>query len=395
MHLPADETAGGCPDEVHAADRCGPWFDRTVSPAAPVVTTGTVVTARKRDSALMVMGPTPDTATETATGVITEPRDPAAAAPGESGAGKEVQGRSLRQIAWSRLKKDKVAMTGGGIVLFLILVAIFAGPIVALLGHPPDQFNQDQIDPNLGGLPKGGAGGISKDFLLGVEPGSGRDVFSRIVYGARISLLIAFLATLLATVIGVVMGIVAGYFGGWIDAIISRIMDIFLAFPLLLFAISLIVVLPQEFLGLERNTSRMLLLVVVIGGFSWPYIGRIIRGQTLSLREREFVEAARSMGSRSAYILFRELLPNLAAPILVYATLVIPVNIIFEASLSFLGVGVQPPAASWGKMLSTAVQYYAYDPLFMIVPGAMLFITVLSFNLFGDGLRDALDPKAH
>jgi peptide/nickel transport system permease protein len=343
----------------------------------------------------MVMGPTPDTATETATGVITETRDPAAAAPGEAGEGKEVQGRSLRQIAWSRLKRDKVAMTGGGIVIFLVLVAIFAGPIVALLGHPPDQFHQDQIDPNLGGLPKGGAGGISRDFLLGVEPGSGRDVFSRIVYGARVSLLIAFLATLLATILGVTMGIIAGYFGGWIDAVISRVMDVFLAFPLLLFAISLIVVLPQEVLGLERNTSRMLLLVVVIGGFSWPYIGRIIRGQTLSLREREFVEAARSMGSRSGYILFRELLPNLAAPILVYATLVIPVNIIFEASLSFLGVGVQPPAASWGKMLSTAVQYYAYDPLFMIVPGAMLFITVLSFNLFGDGLRDALDPKAH
>ncbi len=342
----------------------------------------------------MVMGPTPDTATETASGVIIQ-RDPAEAAPGEATAGKEVQGRSLRQIAWGRLKRDRVAVTGGLVVIFLALVAIFAAPIVALLGHPPDQFNQEQIDPNLGGLPRGSWGGISKDYLLGVEPGNGRDVFSRTVYGARISLLIAFLATAVATTIGVVMGIVAGYFGGWVDAIISRLMDLFLAFPLLLFAISLIVVLPQDFGGFERNTVRMGLLVIIIGGFSWPYIGRIIRGQTLSLREREFVEAARSMGARSRFILFRELLPNLAAPILVYATLVIPVNIIFEASLSFLGVGVQPPTSSWGKMLANAVNYYQYDPLYMIVPGMMLFITVLSFNLFGDGLRDALDPKAH
>jgi peptide/nickel transport system permease protein len=341
----------------------------------------------------MVMGPLPDTAT--ATGVVLEPMDPAAAAPGESGGEKKIEGRSLRQIAWQRLKRDRVAMAGGIIVVTLIIIAIFAPLIVRLLGHPPDQFHNDKLDANLGGLPLGAGGGMSKDFLLGVEPVNGRDVFSRVVYGSRVSLLIAFAATFLAVFIGVVLGVVSGYFGGWVDSVISRIMDFFLAFPLLLFAISLIVVLPPKLGPLSGTPLRMGVLILVIGGFSWPYIGRIIRGQTLSLREREFVEAARSMGGRNGYILFRELLPNLAAPILVYATLIIPTNILFEAALSFLGVGVQPPDASWGQMLSNAVNFYQYDPMYMIAPGGALFITVLAYNLFGDGLRDALDPKAH
>jgi ABC-type dipeptide/oligopeptide/nickel transport system permease subunit len=220
-----------------------------------------------------------------------------------------------------------------------------------------------------------------------VIPRTGQDTFSNMVYGARISLVVAFLATILAVVIGVLLGVVAGYFGGWIDSLISRIMDLFLAFPLLLFAIALISVLPNG------NTVHVIVLIFIIGGFSWPYIGRIVRGQTLSLREREFVEAARSIGARSPRILFRELLPNLAAPILVYATLIIPTNILFEAALSFLGVGVLPPTPSWGAMLSNAVDFYEYDPTFMLVPGLAIFITVLAFNLFGDGLRDALDPK--
>jgi peptide/nickel transport system permease protein len=308
---------------------------------------------------------------------------------------KKIEGRSLGRIAWTRLKRDRVAMTGGGVVIFLILVAVFSirpfGGIVGWLGHPMNEPHSDLVDPNLGGLPKGSFGGASGHFLLGVEPVFGRDVFSRVVYGAQISLLVAFGATILAVVIGVVMGIVAGYFGGWVDSLISRLMDLFLAFPLLLFAIALIVVLPQK----GGLALRMGILIFIIGFFSWPYIGRIVRGQTLSLREREFVEASRAMGSRTPRILFRELLPNLAAPILVYATLIIPTNILFEASLSFLGVGVPPPYPSWGQMLSDAVSYYQYDPMYMIVPGSALFITVLAFNLFGDGLRDALDPKAH
>jgi peptide/nickel transport system permease protein len=186
----------------------------------------------------------------------------------------------------------------------------------------------------------------------------------------------------------------AGFVGGWVDSIVSRVMDFLLAFPQLLFSIALVSVLPDTLLGFSGRWSRVLVLIAVIGFFGWPYIGRIVRGQTLSLREREFVEASRSLGARSPRILFREMLPNLAAPILVYTTLIIPTNILTEAALSFLGVGIPPPFPSWGGMLSDALQFYRYDPMFMIIPGAMIFITVLAFNLFGDGLRDALDPKA-
>jgi peptide/nickel transport system permease protein len=311
------------------------------------------------------------------------------------GAGRQIEGRSLGQIAWLRLKRDRVAIAGGCIVLFLIVVAILAPVLSKLLGHPPSEFHQDLIDPNLGGLPRGKFGGISKEFLLGVEPVNGRDVFSRVVYGARISLLVAFLATLVSVFIGVTLGITAGYFGGALDTAISRTMDVLLAFPLLLFAIALVAAMPGSAFGLSGTGLRVGLLIFIIGFFSWPYIGRIVRGQTLSLREREFVDAARSLGARSPYILFREMLPNLMAPILVYATLIIPTNILFEAALSFLGVGVQPPTPSWGGMLAGAVPTYQVDPTFMIVPGLALFVTVLSFNLFGDGLRDALDPRAH
>ena len=191
------------------------------------------------------------------------------------------------------------------------------------------------------------------------------------------------------------LGVVAGYFGGWVDAVISRTMDLFLAFPLLLFAIALAGVIPDTAFGLSGDTLRIALLVFIIGFFNWPYIGRIIRGQTLSLREREFVDAARSLGARRPYILFRELLPNLVAPILVYSTLLIPTNILFEAALSFLGVGVRPPTADLGRhALRGDPTWYQVAPHFMLFPGLAIFVTVLAFNLFGDGLRDALDPRA-
>ena len=304
--------------------------------------------------------------------------------------GKAIEGRSLGQIAWMRLRQDKLAMVGGGVVIFLILVAIF-GP---LLVQNPTTYHSDLIDPVFS-RPKGPFGGISLAHPFGVEPVSGRDMLSRVVNGARVSLIIAFLATGLAVGIGVVMGVIAGYFGGWIDAVIARLMDIFLAFPLLVFAIALVGVIPSSAFGLSGNGLRIGLLIFVIGFFAWPYMGRIIRGQTLSLRQREFVDAARSMGARGPYVLFRELLPNLVGPILVYATLLIPTNILFEAALSYLGVGIIPPQPSWGGMISDAVSngFYAVDPMYMIIPGLAIFITVMAFNLFGDGLRDALDPK--
>src|SRR4051794_21553690 len=304
-----------------------------------------------------------------------------------------IAGRSLRQIAWRRLKKDKVAIAGGIFIIVLIVLALLAPVLTRLFGHPIDEYHIDKIDPTIG-TPLGRLGGISKDFLLGVEPTSGRDVFGRILYGALTSLSVAFLSAFVSTILGVIFGLSAGYLGGWVDSVISRVMDFLLAFPQLLFAIALVSVLPDSFLGLGSRWSRVLVLVGVIGFFGWPYIGRIVRGQTLSLREREFVEASKSLGARSGRILFRELLPNLAAPILVYATLIIPTNILTEAALSFLGVGIPPPNPSWGGMLSDAVTFYAIDPMYMIIPGAMIFLTVLAFNLFGDGLRDALDPKA-
>jgi ABC-type dipeptide/oligopeptide/nickel transport system permease subunit len=311
-----------------------------------------------------------------------------------SGVGRTA-GRSLSQIAWLRLRKDKVALAGATVLVFLVLVAVFAPLIVLVLGGPPNEFHQDLIDTAGGTLtPLGRFGGMSWDHLMGIEPVSGRDIFSRIVYGSRISLLIALLATLLSVVIGTTLGILAGFYGGWVDTLISRVMDIFLAFPLLVFAIALAGVFPEEAFGLSGNGLRIALLIFIIGFFNWPYIGRIVRGQTLSLREREYVEAARSLGARRSYILTQEMLPNLVAPILVYATLLIPTNILFEAALSFLGVGVRPPTPSWGGMLSDAVAYYT-QPHFMLWPGLAIFVTVLAFNLFGDGLRDALDPRAN
>ena len=318
---------------------------------------------------------------------------PADAAPETvlAGAGaKAIEGRSLGQIAWMRLRRDKVAMAGGIVIVVLILIAII-GPFLV---QNPTIYHPNLINPTFS-RPNGPLGGISAAHPLGVEPVTGRDMLSRVVNGARVSLLIAFLATALAVVIGVVMGIVAGYFGGWGDAVIARLMDIFLAFPLLVFAIALVGVMPSSAFGLSGNGLRIWLLVFIIGFFAWPYMGRIIRGQTLSLREREFVDAARSLGARGPYVLFRELLPNLWGPILVYATLLIPTNILFEAALDYLGVGLYVPTPSWGQMLASAVQngYYSIDPEFMLVPGLTIFITVMAFNLFGDGLRDALDPK--
>jgi ABC-type dipeptide/oligopeptide/nickel transport system permease subunit len=304
--------------------------------------------------------------------------------------GKAIEGRSLGQIAWMRLRRDKVAMGGGVVVVFLILVAIIGPHLV----QSPNTYHSDLINPTFL-RPNGTFGGISLAHPLGVEPETGRDVLARIVDGAQYSLLIAFLATLLAVTIGTFFGVVAGYFGGWLDSLIARAMDVFLAFPLLVFALALAGVIPNTAFGLSGNTLRIAVLIFVIGFFAWPYMGRIIRGQALSLREREFVDAARSLGARGPYILFRELLPNLVAPILVYSTLLIPTNILFEAALDYLGVGLYVPTPTWGQMLSSAVQngFYSIDPEYMLVPGLAIFITVMAFNLFGDGLRDALDPR--
>lgn len=321
----------------------------------------------------------------------TDHAEPEAVATAEGGP-RRIEGRSLGQIAWIRLRRDKVAMAGGITIVVLVVVAFLAPVIVGLLGHDPDQFHYSEIDANTQ-VPFRPWGGASWDHLFGVEPVNGRDVFSRILYGSQISLLIAFLATLLSVVIGTILGVTAGYFGGAVDAVISWAMNIFLAFPLLVFAIALAGVVPDSAFGLSGDALRIGLIIFIIGFFNWPYIGRIIRGQTLSLRRREFVDASLSLGATHRRILFKDLLPNLVAPILVYATLLIPTNILFEAALSYLGVGVRPPTPTWGGMLSDSTKWYELDPAFMLVPGLAIFITVLAFNLFGDGLRDALDPR--
>ena len=309
-----------------------------------------------------------------------------------SGAVPAIEGRSLGRIAWNRLKRDKPAIAGGVIVVLLIAIALFAPLLSAAEGADPFTLHSKLIDANYS-TPFGGMGGIGGAHWLGVDLPNGRDVFSRVVFGARYSLGIAGLATLLAIALGVAAGLVAGYFGGWTGAVISRTMDVFLAFPLLLFSIAILGVLPDNAFGLSGDALRVTVLVAIIGLSSWPYIGRIVRGQALALREREFVDAARSLGAGPGRIIVRELLPNLLAPILVYSTLLIPANILFEAALSFLGVGIREPTPSWGEMINAAVGTFQIDPEFLIVPGTAIFVTVLAFNLLGDGLRDAFDPK--
>jgi len=306
---------------------------------------------------------------------------------------RAIEGRSLGQIAWLRLKRDKVAMVSAGVILLLILFAIFGSLINKALGIDTTTTHTELTDINTG-VPTGSWGGISGSHPLGIEPILGRDILARIDTGARYSLIVAVMATILAVGLGTVFGLVAGYFGGRTDTLISRFMDLLLAFPQLLFAIALVAVFTTSKYG-NSLTANIMILIFVIGGFTWPYFGRIIRGQTLSLREKEFVEAARALGASNSRILFRELLPNLWGPILVYATLIIPTNILFEAGLSYLGVGIPLPNPSWGNMLSDATRTYRIDSEFFIIPGLFIFVTVMAFNLLGDGLRDALDPRAN
>ncbi len=308
----------------------------------------------------------------------------------------EIAGRSLTAIAWGRLRRDKVAVASIVVLAIIVAIALLAPLIARLVGVTPDDFNPKTID-DAGGLPIGWGGGISKEHLLGVEPGTGRDIFARLLYGTRISLLIALSATTITVVLGVSIGIIAGYSRGWLDTALGRLMDVVLAFPLILILLALSNVLTQRLqttFHLGELPARVLYLILVLSFFGWPYLARIVRGQVLSLREREFVESAVSMGAGTPRILFREILPNLWAPILVYSTLLLPTYIAAEATLSFLGVGLVPPTPSWGAMLADSVRYFRVDPAFLFIPGLYLFIVVLAFNLLGDAVRDALDPRA-
>ncbi len=246
-------------------------------------------------------------------------------------------------------------------------------------------------------MPLGNFGGVSWTHWMGVEPGIGRDIFARVISGLTTSLTVAVSAALFSVVVGTVVGIIAGTAGGKVDWLLSRAIEFVLSFPqtLMLIALSTIVIdLIKAALNVDRTPASMLFMIVLMGFFGWPNFARIIRGQVLSLREREFVEAARSLGAGRGRIYFKELLPHLWAPILVYATLIMPQNIATEAALGFLGVGIQAPTPSFGSILNDSVHYASADPAYFIFPGVTLFLVVLSFNLLGDGLRDALDPKA-
>lgn len=267
----------------------------------------------------------------------------------------------------------------------IVLMAIFAPVFAKLTGWGPYDFDADAIDPMTGGLPIGGLGGISAEHWLGVEPLNGRDIFIRIAYGARVSLIVSISATLLTATVGIVLGTVAGYFGGWIDAVICRVMDFLMAFPALIFMIAILSAIPQG--------NRVLLLVIVLSLFGWPAMGRVIRSQAMSLRNREFVEAAIASGASKWRIVFREVLPNLTGTIIVIGTLMVPNYISTEAGLSFLGVGVTPPTASWGQMIAAAVSWYASDPMYFIIPGAFLTFTVLSFMVIGDHAENILNRR--
>ncbi|HEX5617620.1 MAG TPA: ABC transporter permease [Solirubrobacteraceae bacterium] len=292
------------------------------------------------------------------------------------------------QLFWRRFRRDKVAIVALIFIGMLILVAIFAGPITRLVGAPPPNVQQTSALDDFG-LPEG----PSSAHIMGVDP-IGRDVFSRVLHGARVSLAVAFIGTGLSVFFGVILGIIAGFYRGWMDTIIARSLDVMLAFPVLLFGLGVATACSGEngcAGGLIQPGLSVVIAIIVLA--NTPYVARIIRGQVLSLREKEFVEASRSLGAGNGRIMFKDILPNLVAPIIVYSSLFIPANILLEAALSFLGVGVQPPTASWGEMLSEAVSNFDTAWWFMLYPGLALLLTVLAFNLVGDGLQDALNPK--
>jgi peptide/nickel transport system permease protein len=303
-------------------------------------------------------------------------------------------GKSPTRIAMDRLRKDKLAMTCVAIVLFFILIAVFAPLLAKLEGQTFGDFHTDLVDEY--GFPTAGP---TAQHWFGVEPKTGRDNFARWVYGARPSLIVAFSATLFGTVVGVVAGLLAGFLGGWTDRVISWIVDFVLSLPYLLFAIALVPIVESMRGGSfnltpdQQASTRFYVLIFVLSFFGWAGLARIIRGEVLSLREREFVLAAKAIGVPTRQVLFKELLPNLVAPIVISASLSLPAYVTAEAGLSFLGVGLVEPIPSWGQTISVATNWFKAYPLFLWLPVIGITALVLAMALLGDAVRDAFDPK--
>ncbi|WP_443045956.1 ABC transporter permease [Streptomyces sp. GQFP] len=320
-----------------------------------------------------------------------EPPTPTAPARGGTG-------RSPGRIAWLRFRRDRTGLVSA-VVVVLFFVAGVAAPLIAkVYGKDPyTTYGQNGTGLlNEFGFPIRPNGGISGDFWFGVEPQLGRDVFTLLLYGIRNSLLIATVTTVLVTLLGIVVGVTAGYMGGRIDGFVGRVIDILLAFPSTLFFIAFWPVMISIFVSPEENTPTWLTVVSLISvmtAFGWAPIARLLRGEVLALREREFVESAKVTGASPARIIFRELLPNLWTPVLIQATLALPMYVTTEAALAFLGVGLSDPTPDWGVMIQRGAQVYQNDITYMLFPGLSMVIFVIAFNLLGDSVRDALDPK--
>jgi len=312
-----------------------------------------------------------------------------------TGASPVIAGRSPRQIAWSRFKRNKVGMIAAGISITLLSASLFAPIVCKILGINPFDLNLKNLDTS--GIPRGADAGFSMQHPLGLVPGTGRDLLAQLLYGSRISFMVAILTTFTSLTIGLFVGIVGGYFRGRVDGYLGRLTDFLLAFPafFMIVALSEPMVSRIEQAGIAQgNGARIVFLIFFLSFFGWPGFSRLIRSQVLSLREREFVTAAQAMGASRRRIIMKELVPNLWAPVIVVVSLSLPGYLAAEAVFSFLGLGVQPPASTWGILLSNATRFVTVMPSFFLITSASLVIVVLAFNLVGDALRDALDPRS-